>query len=117
MPRFYGVIGYEETTRVRKGAWLPSIVERKYYGDLIRNISQPQQSTESENDDLRLSNEISIMADAYAYENFSKIRYVEYMKQKWRVTKVEVRRPRLILSIGGIYNIHSQKSENSEEVT
>lgn len=114
MAKFYGAVGYEETSRFNRGVWLPEITERKYFGDILRNISQPQESSVSENDDLRLSNEISIVADAYAYENFSKIRYVEYMNQKWKVSKIEVRRPRLILTIGGVYNTpRIKKSQNS----
>lgn len=98
------MIGYEETTELRPGVYLPQITQRPYVGDLIRSVSQSQQSNDSENDNLTLSNEISIMADAYAYENFSKIKYAEYLGQKWKVTRVEVRHPRLILSLGGLYN-------------
>lgn len=104
MAKYYGMIGYAETSELRPGVYLPQIVQFPYVGDLIRNISQSQQSGESENDDLQFSNEISIVADAYAYENFSKIKYAEYLGQKWRVTRVEVRHPRLILHLGSIYN-------------
>lgn len=104
MAKYYGMIGYAETAELRPGVYLPQIVQFPYVGDLIRNVYQSQQSTESENDDLTLSNEISIVADAYAYENFGKIKFAEYLGQKWRVTRVEVRHPRLILSLGGLYN-------------
>lgn len=104
MAKYYGMIGYEEISELRPGVYLPQIVQFPYTGDLIRNVGQSQQSSESENDDLRLSNEISIVADAYAYDNFGKIKFAEFLGQKWRVTRVEVRHPRLILSLGGLYN-------------
>lgn len=104
MAKYAGMIGYEEISELRSGVFLPQIFERPYVGELIRNVSQSQQTVESENDNLRLSNEISILADAYMYEHFGKIKYACLYGQKWRVTKVEVRHPRLILSIGGIYN-------------
>jgi hypothetical protein len=30
--------------------------------------------------------------------------YVEFMGTKWKITNVEVQYPRLILSVGGVYN-------------
>lgn len=104
MAKYYGMIGYSETRQVRPGVYLPDTVQYPYVGDLIRSVSQSQQSNESENDSLRLSNEISIVADAYAYEHYGNIKFAEYLGQKWRVTRVEVRHPRLILSLGGLYN-------------
>lgn len=109
MARFYGSIAYRETQEVRNGIWLPVTVERQYVGDVIRRSSRLQQSSDSENDEIVLSNEISIIADAYAYNNFANIVYVVWMGTKWRVTKVEVKSPRLILSIGGVYNDPSEK--------
>nr|WP_302637467.1 hypothetical protein [uncultured Clostridium sp.] len=83
--------------------WVEQIVERSYYGDVIRNIRRLQ-SSENLNDDINVSNEISIVADAFANQNFHSMRYVEYMGTKWKVSSIEVKYPRLILSIGGVYN-------------
>ena len=44
------------------------------------------------------------MADSYAEENFFAIKYVRWMGARWVVTNVEVRRPRLILNLGEVYN-------------
>lgn len=98
------MIGYEVISELRAGVFLPQVFERPYIGELIRNVSQSQQSTESENDNVKLSNEISVLADAYLYRHFGSIKYVCLYGQKWRVTKVEVRHPRLILSVGDLYN-------------
>lgn len=104
MAKFYGNIGYIETVETEPGVWEPVETVRPYYGDFIRNSSRFQTSG-SVNDDINLNNEISIVADPYAYQKFCYIRYVEYMGAKWKVTSVDAsKQPRLILTIGGIYN-------------
>jgi hypothetical protein len=103
MAKFYGVIGYAETKETSPGVWVEDITERKYYGDITKN-SRRLNGGENLNDNLTVTNVISIMADAYAYENFFAIRYVEWMGARWKVSTVEVQRPRLILNLGGVYN-------------
>ena len=56
------------------------------------------------NDNLNISNEFSIIADPFAYENFQNMRYIVFMGAKWKITSVEVQYPRLILTVGGVYN-------------
>lgn len=104
MAKFFGVIGFNEgTVETRPGVWEQQVVERQYYGDLIRNSRRLQQ-TDQLNDDINISNEISIVADPYANANFHSIRYVEFMGAKWKVTNVEVQYPRLKLTLGGVWN-------------
>lgn len=103
MNKFYGKIGYAISEETVPGVWVEQIIERSYYGDVIRNIRRLQ-SSENLNDDINVSNEISIVADAFANQNFHSMRYVEYMGTKWKVSSIEVKYPRLILSIGGVYN-------------
>lgn len=103
MAKFSGNVGYEVDVEAEPGLWVQGPTLRQYYGDVSRTSSR-YQNADKLNDDLSLSMEISIIADKFAYENFSHIRFVEYMGTKWRVSNVEVRHPRLILSIGGVYN-------------
>lgn len=103
MAKFYGKIGYAITTETAPGVWRPSIVEREYYGDVTRNLRRLE-SAQQVNDNINISNTISIVADPFAYENFYAMRYVEYMGAKWKVSSVEVQRPRLLLTLGGIWN-------------
>lgn len=104
MSKFYGVVGYIEQQEVSSGVFADVETEHKYYGDVQRNRSHWDTNSEHLNDDLNVSNIINIVADQYAYEHFFAIRYVEWMGVRWKVTKVEVQRPRLILTIGGVYN-------------
>lgn len=103
MAKFYGIIGYAETAEIRPGVWKPQIVERTYVGDFIRNTRRYEASGQV-NDNLTIANEISIVADPYAYQNFHSMRYVEFMGTRWKITSVEVLHPRLILTVGGVYN-------------
>lgn len=103
MAKFYGPIGYAVTKETRPGVWEEQITERNYYGDVIRNTRRLQ-SSDQVNDDINVSNEISILADPFANENFHAMRYVVFMGAKWKISSVEVRYPRLILSVGGLYN-------------
>jgi len=103
MARYYGRIGWAETAETAPGVWEEVITERKYYGDVIRN-SRRWENGESLNDNLIVSNSISILADEYAYTHLANIRYVEWMGSLWKPSSVEVQRPRIILQIGGVYN-------------
>ena len=103
MAKFYDVVGYGVTAETTPGVYEEQIVERKYYGDVLRNARRYEKG-EGLNDDLNIDNKISIVADAYAYNHFFAIRYVNWMGVSWKVSSVEVEAPRLILSLGGVYN-------------
>ena len=103
MAKFYGVIGYAVTKETAPGVWTEEIAEQSYYGDLTRNMRRLQDSGDL-NDDINVANEISIVADPYANANFHSMRYVAFMGAKWKISKVEVQDPRLILTLGGVYN-------------
>lgn len=104
MAKYYGMVGYEEIMEDDGfGVYEPKIVERPYYGDLVRNMKRDQTGA-GVNDDIAIQNDISIIADAYAYQNFHRIRYATFMGTRWKVNTVEVERPRLILSVGSVYN-------------
>jgi hypothetical protein len=103
MARFYGKVGYGTTVETKPGIWEDVIIEMSYFGDVQRNIRQLQ-SGERVNGDLSVNNSISIVADAYANANFFAIRYVEWVGTLWTVSDVEVRSPRLLLTLGGVYN-------------
>jgi hypothetical protein len=103
MARFYGKIGYGVSTETVLGVWSDEITERAYYGNVLNSL-RSQSASEKVNDDIRLQNRISIIADAYALGNYLQIKYVEWAGFLWTVISVDVERPRLILSLGGVYN-------------
>lgn len=102
--RYYGKIGYVETQETSPGVWTESkVTERFYTGDILRNTRR-RDSGEHLNDDINVSNEISIVADSFAKKNFQFLRYAEWMGTLWKITNVDVQPPRLVLSLGGVYN-------------
>lgn len=103
MGKFYGAIGYAISNDIGPGIWDDVITERNYYCDVMRNTRQLQTSGRV-NDNINVSNEFSIVADPFAYQNFHLMRYIEYMGTKWKISNVEVKYPRLILTVGGVWN-------------
>lgn len=103
MAKYHGNIGFAETQEVRPGVWEEIVVERPYYGDILRN-TRKLSAQDKVNSDISVSNTFSIVADAYATLNFFAIRYICWMGSRWTVDTVEVNRPRLSLTVSGVYN-------------
>jgi hypothetical protein len=96
------MIGYVTTEETKPGVWTPTIIEKRYAAEITKNVLAVR--TAGVNDDITMNNVISIVADPFAYDNLKSIRYATYMGVKWKVTNIEVERPRLILTVGGEYN-------------
>lgn len=112
MAKFYGKVGYVDTKEISDGVWGEVVIdERDYYGDVIRN-NKRWETGENLNDNIVINNSISILADPFAYENFFAIRYVKWMGSLWKVTNVEPQRPRLLLTLGGVYNGPTKRSSS-----
>ena len=103
MSKWFGKIGYCETIETSPGVWTEQITEREYYGDLLK-VSKKTQSSENLNDNITISNQISIVAYPFANENLRLISYVTFMGTKWKITSADVQYPRIILTMGGVYN-------------
>lgn len=103
MAKYFGMIGFEHSAETKPGVWTEEIVERPYYGELYKNTRRLQEASQV-NDNVTIGNELSIIADPYAVENFHSMRYASFMGTKWKVTSVDVQYPRLTLTLGGIYN-------------
>ena len=101
--KFYGNVGYRITEEVRPGVQTPTITERPYYGD-IQRLSRRLGSDNKVNADITIENQISIVSDPFALDHFQNIIYVWWMGTPFTVSKVEVEFPRLILTIGEVYN-------------
>ncbi len=108
MSKYYGAIGYADFCNVG-GKAEERITERLYAGDVIRNTRR-WQTGEQLNDNLNVNNVISIVSDPYAYQNFHAMRYIVWMGAKWKISSVEVLWPRLLLTIGGVYNGDTSQS-------
>lgn len=103
MAKFYGIIGYVGQTESVAGVYSEEVTEKAYKGDILRNTKRWER-TENLNDDLAVNNLFSIVADSFAIANLQAMRYVKWSGSSWKITNVEIQRPRIIITIGGIYN-------------
>lgn len=101
--KYYGNLGFMEEREVEPGIWKQVITEYAYFGDLPR-LMDHSQPAEKVNDDIKFNNQLSIILDPYALDNFVNLRYITFMNSKWKVSAVEVQYPRLIISFGGLYH-------------
>lgn len=118
MAKFYGAIGFAKMIEdpPESGINKETIVEKNYTGDVLRR-SFSYEKGEYLNDDVNISNEISIVADSFALENAYAMRYVTFLKTKWKIRNISVEFPRLVLSIGGVYNDESGPSYVSSKTS
>lgn len=101
--KYAGMIGFATTVEKKPGVWVEEVVERPYRGDVIKNV----RNLESEaviNDDLNINNSFSIIADPYVNGNLFALRYLEWMGSRWKINTISVERPRLLLTVRGLYN-------------
>lgn len=103
MARFAGKIGFSNTVETSPGVWTSDIIEKSYLGDVLK-ASLRYQNDSKVNEDVILSKRISIVADMFINNNIQTIKYVTYMGVKWKVTEFDIQYPRVILTLGGVYN-------------
>lgn len=104
MAKFHGIIGFADYEETGLDVCTPSVVEREYSGDILRKSNRYTASTSQINDNLTINNQISIIADPYINQHFPSIRYVNWKGCNWKVESVDDQFPRLILTLGGVYN-------------
>lgn len=103
MSRFHGVVGYGHTSEIRPGVYDDIIIEQEYYGDITNDIAKWREGGKV-NKDFTISNVVSILADAYAMEHYSDMRYISILGTRWVITEVQIQRPRLVIRVGDMYN-------------
>jgi len=110
--KWYGQLAYRDSVEVEPGIWEDQITEVNKFGDVLRNYSSNQQGSKI-NDDITVSNQISIIADPQLLESFHKIIYITFGGAKWRVSNVDVRYPRLIVTLGSLY-VSEEDEDNGD---
>lgn len=101
--KWHGIIGFMESVETSRGIWEEKIVDRPYYGEVLR-LNRRYDNGNTAIDNLSISNQISILSDPYANLNFIKMKYIKYLGNKWEISDITVQYPRLILTLGGLYN-------------
>ena len=102
--KYFGKIGFWEANyQERPGVIIPKIVEKEYFGELTYQTLR-WNPTNSQTDDLNISNTLSIISDTYCLEHFNDIKYIILNGIKLKVSSISIEPPRVVLSIGGEYN-------------
>lgn len=112
--KWYGKIGYRDNMEVEPGVWEDKVTEVNKFGDLLRNYKSDQQGNKI-NEDITVSNKISVVADPYLMESFHKIVYITFGGAKWKVSSVEAQYPRLIITLGSLYKEDTDDIVDEEE--
>ena len=103
--KYYGKIGFvESNVETAPGVYEEQVIEREYYGNVIKNTSRWQNDSRNLNDNLNLSNQFTILFDPYAYDHLQNLRYLEYNNVKWKIVSFELSYPEVTIYIGGVYN-------------
>lgn len=103
MSKYHGKIGFACTEETSPGIYTETIIEKEASGDLVQIVGKIS-SSDTINNGMRLSSSISVIAEPYIKHNLKYIRYVTFMGEKWEVTDIKPSYPRLILTLGGLYN-------------
>lgn len=103
MAQFYGEVGFGDTVETTPGIAEDVIIVKKFRGDVLRAYARSS-GEGSVNLDPTMSNSISIVASKYAIANHRKMRYIKFEGELWTIDTVEIKRPRLIIGLGEIYN-------------
>lgn len=87
------------------GIWAPEKVEEvSVKGDTLNLSKSYSPSSQSINDDLTLSKRVSIIASSDLIADTASMRYLTYLGQRWKIVEIDFQRPRLIFTLGGIWN-------------
>ena len=103
MSKYCGKLGFVKTVETERGIYEEQIIERTYKGDVLTSRVS-RESPDKVNGDLTVSNRLSIVGDSFLNENAFVLRYATWMGVKWNINSIEVLRPRMILSLGGVYS-------------
>lgn len=115
MARFYGKIGFSfGSVETRPGIWVKNESARCYYGDVMKRHMSWEESQQTVNDSIKIGNQFSILADEFAETHMYAMKWIEWKGAKWKITSVEIERPRMILTIGDVYNENEHEIEQEE---
>ena len=103
MAKYAGLVGYVTQEESVPGVWSPVENPKLMRGDIIRQASSSQNDNKV-NSDIALSHRVSLLGDAYAFGNYYNIKWIDIDGRKWEVTSIEIQRPRIIVTLGGLWN-------------
>lgn len=101
--KWFGKVGFIKIEETKPGVHTPIEKEREYYGDVVTNRRLWERSDMSSNDDIQVTNSISIVADSYMQDNLGYMKYVVWNGMKWKISNFQIEYPRITIDFGGLY--------------
>lgn len=106
--KFSGKAGFRiNDVEIESGVYEPTVVVKSIKGTVISNYYQHQNSDKSTIDNVRITNQLSIVANQFLNEHIANLVYIEFQGVKWKVESFDIRPPRVVVSLGGVYNEQS----------
>ncbi len=104
--KYSGNAGFRITdVEVEPDVFEPQVVVKKVRGDVVTSrYHHDQNGDKSTIDNIRITNQISLVADQFFMKHISNLLYVESQGVKWNVESFTIKPPRVILDLGGVYN-------------
>lgn len=93
------------------GVFSDTMKEIPVTGLLLREGQYPNRSVEGTATNVALQNRISIVMDSRIEKHIFNIRWATFEGVKFAVTSIEVKRPRIVLTLGGVYNESTGEAE------
>lgn len=104
MAKYSGTIGFFVTSETVPGVWKQTIVDRQYRGDELNCTYRWDSEQSTPNDSMRISNRISVISDSFLINNIPAMKYITYKGFQYKIASVETVGPRLIITLGGIFD-------------
>ena len=105
MAQYSGMLGYVMPAKEDPpGIWKPSaVVEKLGRGDLIGQTIN-NEDVGGLSDGITINNQLSIIMDPFVNKNLESLKYVILYGTRWEIKSMTINRPRVILTLGGVYN-------------
>lgn len=103
MAKYAGQVGFASQVETVPGVWVNDIKERFLKGDVIRANANIESGTNI-NNDVSLNHRVSLIGASISTAEYYNIKYITLDGFKWEAKSIEIQRPRLIVTLGGMWN-------------
>lgn len=105
MAKFRGTIGFViDDVEVSPGIYKTEIIERTYTGDIYRDSKRMTDSSSTTNQSVSLSISFNFLTDNFAIDYLYAMSYLIFRGKKWSISTLELKYPRMEITLGGLYN-------------
>lgn len=98
-----GKLGFAITVETEPGTHKLEILEKDFRGELLSNRQVTKQGDQVV-PGLVLANKVSLIGTEYTFGNVSRLVYVKLHGIAWSVSSIEIKHPRLYVTLGSPYN-------------